>query len=93
MGEIGKRLMVLLKNIYDNHDFVCGAMSNCAVKGGWEKMYNIITLAKKQGDIITADGILALSLKIGGAEEYGIALESNAELAKSIDSHFLAIPR
>ncbi len=68
MSEIGKKLMNLLKEIYDDHDFVCGTMSNCGEEG-WEKMCEYITFARENGKIVTSDEVLALSLVLGNGEK------------------------
>ena len=65
MTETGKKLMTLLKEIYDDHDFVCGTMSNCGGEEAWEKMYKHIVFAHEHGEQITSDEVLALSLFLG----------------------------
>lgn len=55
-------IMSLLKEIDDDHDFVCGAMSNAATEEAWQKLIDFIQTAKQQGDPVSADDILALSL-------------------------------
>ena len=47
---------------YYDHDFVCGAMSNAGSEAAWEKMRDYIVCAQENGQNITSDDILALSL-------------------------------
>ena len=65
MKNIERKLMQTLKNIYDDHDFVCGAMSNAGTREAWTKMYEYITYAKEHGYSVTSDEILSLSLVLG----------------------------
>lgn len=65
MNDIKSRLISLLKKIYDNHDFVCGTMSNCGTEDAWKELYDYITYAKDQNKTITSDEILLLSLHLG----------------------------
>ena len=65
LSATGKDLMSLLKNIYNDHDFVCGAMSNAGDDEGWQEMIDFIHEAYNRGDIVTSDDILALSLAVG----------------------------
>ena len=65
MTDTGIKLMSILKDIYDDHDFVCGTMSNCGGDLAWEKLYEIIMYAKEHSEVLTSDDILALSLTLG----------------------------
>lgn len=65
MSDTGKKLMKILKNIYDDHDFVCGTMSNCGSDLAWMELYDIIMYAKAHDEKLTSDDILALSLTLG----------------------------
>ena len=65
MTDAGKELMRLLKEIDDDRDFVCGVMSNCGGEDAWDKMHDYITFARDQGERITSDDIVALSLSLG----------------------------
>lgn len=65
MKDVGKKLMTTLKDIYDNHDYVCGIMSNCGGDMAWEELYDIIMYAKEHNEVLTSDDILALSLTLG----------------------------
>ena len=65
MTETGKRLMSLLRGIYDDDDFVCGTMSNCGGEAAWEKMLAFIMVANERGEPVTSDDVLALSLVLG----------------------------
>ncbi|MBR4207859.1 MAG: ribonuclease HI [Lachnospiraceae bacterium] len=65
MSEHGKELMMLLRNIYNDHDFVCGTMSNCGGEEAWKEMCDFIKYANEQCEKITSDDILALSLSLG----------------------------
>ncbi|MBO4396451.1 MAG: ribonuclease HI [Eubacterium sp.] len=69
MSETGKELMKLLKEIYDNHDFVCGSMSNAGGEAAWNRMKEYIQYKKQNKLEITSDEILALSLVLG--DEFG----------------------
>lgn len=62
MSNTGKELMQLLKEIYNNKDFVCGAMSVAGSEDAWEKMRDYIMCARENGHQVTSDDILALSL-------------------------------
>ena len=68
MSEIGKELMRLLKEIYDNQDFVCGAMSNAGSEKAWEKMRDYIVYAKAHEHEVSSDELLLLSLSLGEKE-------------------------
>ena len=70
LSSTGNVLMSLLKEIDDDHDFVCGAMSNAATEEAWQKLIDFIQTAKQQGDPVSADDILALSLVL--SENAGI---------------------
>ena len=65
MTDTGKKLVRLLRDIYDDHDFVCGTMSNCGGDKAWEEMCEFIAYADEHGEQITSDDILALSLSLG----------------------------
>ncbi|MBR1598526.1 MAG: ribonuclease HI [Lachnospiraceae bacterium] len=65
MTDMGKKLMNLLREIYDDHDFVCGTMSNCGGEEAWGKMYQFITYANAHNESISSDDVLALSLILG----------------------------
>lgn len=65
MTDTGKKLMRLLKDIYDDHDFVCGTMSNCGREEAWVEMCKFIEYANEHEEQITSDDILALSLSLG----------------------------
>ena len=65
MDDIKRKLIELLREIYDNRDFVGGTMSNCGSEEAWEKMYEFITDANKRGKKLTSDEILLLSLELG----------------------------
>ena len=74
MKDIDRDLMQLLKSIYDDHDFVCGAMSNAGNAETRQKMYDYICYAKEHGYSVTSDDVLALSLILGN--------ESNSQIVK-----------
>ena len=57
--------MILLREIYDERDFVCGTMSNCGGEEAWKKMYQFITYANDHNESISSDDVLALSLILG----------------------------
>ena len=76
MTATGKKLMELLKNIYNDHDFVCGTMSNCGSEDAWKKMYDYISYANEHGETVTSDDVLALSLVLGDKKEVGKGLFS-----------------
>ena len=65
MSETGKELMLLLKEIYDNQDFVCGVMSNAGSESAWEKIHDYILYAKENGHLVSSDDLLLLSLSLG----------------------------
>lgn len=65
MKDIERKLMHALKSIYNDHDFVCGAMSNAGSAEAREKMYDFICYAKEHGNSVTSDDVLALSLVLG----------------------------
>ena len=65
MTDTGKKLMSMLKTIYDDHDFICGTMSNCGGDLAWGNLYDIIVYAKEHDEVLTSDDILALSLTLG----------------------------
>ena len=65
MNETGKELMRLLKEIYDNQDFVCGAMSNAGGEDAWIKMRDYILYAKANKLDVSSDDLLLLSLDLG----------------------------
>ena len=69
LSATGKTLMSLLKEIDDDHDFVCGSMSNAVTESAWKKMIDFIQTAKQQGDSISTDDILALSLVLSEHEK------------------------
>ncbi len=60
-----------LKNIYDDHDFVCGTMSNCGGEDAWRRILDFITFAKGHGETVTSDDVLALSLSLGEKNDMG----------------------
>ena len=74
MKDIDRDLMQLLKSIYDDHDFVCGAMCNAGSAEAREKMHDYICYAKEHGYSVTSDDVLALSLILGN--------ESNSQIVK-----------
>lgn len=62
MSEIKKELIKELKEIWDNKDFVCGAICNAGTEESMEEMYNYIINAKESSEEITSDEILLVSL-------------------------------
>lgn len=62
MSDIKTELMQQLKEIYDDHDFICGTMCNCGNEEAWKEMYDYISNAKAHNKEITSDEILLLSL-------------------------------
>ena len=71
MKDKYKQLMLLLKEIFDDHDFVCGTMSNCGGEEAWGKLYDFIVFANEHNEKITPDDILALSLSLGQNKDSG----------------------
>ncbi len=71
MTDIGKALMKMLKEIYNDHDFVCGVMSNCGGEEAWKELYNYISFSNEHKEVVTSDDILALSLALGTRKENG----------------------
>ncbi len=61
-----------LKKIYDDHDFVCGTMSNCGSEEAWDKMLSFILYSKKHNKELNPDDILALSLSLGDKAQHVI---------------------
>ena len=47
MNNLKKELMTELKQIWDNKDFVCGAMSNASTEENWLYMLDYIKKSKK----------------------------------------------
>lgn len=65
MNDTRKRLMILLREIYDDRDFVCGAVCNAVNEKQWKKMITFIEEARNAGRLPTSDDILALSVILG----------------------------
>ncbi len=65
ISETGKQLMDMLKEIWYDRDFVCGTMSNAPNDAAWKKMIDYIQIAKRRGEEVTSDDILALSIVLG----------------------------
>ena len=63
--SVKNRLVHELKEIYDNKDFVCGAVSNAGDEKAWEVMLDFIKTARQQGEALSSDDILLLSLDLG----------------------------
>ena len=61
MGDDGRELMHLLKDIYDDHDFVCGTMSVAGSEEAWVKMRDYILYAKGTGHPVSSEDMIALS--------------------------------
>jgi len=72
MTTSGKLLMNELKKIYDDHDFVCGTMSNCGSEEAWDKMLSFILYSNEHNKDLNPDDILALSLSLGDNTQSGI---------------------
>jgi len=70
MSEIKKELIKELKEIWDNKDFVCGAICNAGTEESMEEMYNYIINAKESGEEITSDEILLVSLGLSSNNEH-----------------------
>ena len=62
--NIKKELVQELRAIYDNKDFVCGAISNAGGEDAWKVMLDYIRTSKQLGDSLTSDDILLLSLDL-----------------------------
>ena len=65
ISDVKQELMSELKLIWNNKDFVCGAMSNAGSEAAWKKMLDYIQTAKKHGESVSSDEILLMSLDIG----------------------------
>ena len=65
----GKELVKELRGIWDDKDFVRGAMNNAGREAAWKKMLDYILIAKQNGDEVTSDDILLLSLVLGEENE------------------------
>lgn len=63
-----KELIKELRSIRDDKDFVCGAMSNAGTEKAWEVMLDVIQMARAQGEDLSSDEVLLLSLELG--DEY-----------------------
>ncbi len=63
--EKKKELVKRLKQIWDDRDFVCGAMSNAGSEKAWQVMLEYIEEAERLGRTVTSDEILLLSLDLG----------------------------
>ena len=70
MSEIKKELIKELKEIWDNKDFVCGAVCNAGTEESMEEMYNYIINAKESSEEITSDEILLVSLGLSSDNEH-----------------------
>ena len=70
MSEIKKELIKELKEIWDNKDFVCGAICNAGTEESIEEMYNYIINAKESSEEITSDEILLVSLGLSSDNEH-----------------------
>lgn len=70
MSANGKELMRMLKEIKNDHDFVCGIMSNAANESGWQMLTDYLLEAKKQGETPTVEKLIALSVIAGEQEQY-----------------------
>ena len=75
-----------LKGIYDDHDFVCGVMSNCGGEDAWAKLYNYIVCANEHGESISSDEklILSLVLGVGKGEELGKVKKKKGMMVASL---------
>lgn len=69
MNNLKKELMTELKQIWDNKDFVCGAMSNAATEENWLYMLDYIKESKRTGKTVNSDDILLLSLALSSDEK------------------------
>ncbi len=69
MKNIKKELINELKLIWDNKDFVCGAMSNAGSEKAWEEMLEYIQNANESGEKVTSDEILLLSLDLSNDKQ------------------------
>ena len=70
MNNIKKELIYELRQIWDNKDFVCGAMSNAGSEKAWEEMYNYLISAKESGDKVTSDEILLMSIGLSSGNDF-----------------------
>ena len=69
MNNLKKELMTELKQIWNNKDFVCGAMSNASTEENWLYMLDYIKESKKTGKAVSSDDILLLSLALSSDEK------------------------
>ncbi len=70
MNGTRTELIKELRGIWDNKDFVCGAISNAGTEDAWEEMYDYIMKKKKSEKIITSDEILLLSLELSSDNKH-----------------------
>ena len=82
-SDVKKELMSELKMIWNNKDFVCGAMSNAGSEAAWKEMLDYIQTAKSRGESVSSDEILLMSLDIGdtGLEKKSIVARKSAKIA------------
>lgn len=66
------KLMKLLKEIYDDKDFVCGTMTILKTDRNRSVMVDYILTAKAKGLSIESDDILKLALILKNEEQTGV---------------------
>ncbi len=67
-SDVKTELISELKMIWNNKDFVCGAMSNAGSEAAWKKMLDYIQTAKRHGESVSSDEILLMSLDVGNTD-------------------------
>ena len=65
MSDTGNTLMKLLKEIYNDRDFVCGSMTVAGTEENWQEMIDFINTARERNDEITSDDLAALAVALG----------------------------
>ncbi len=66
---IRQELMIELKNIYNDKDFVFSTLDIAKTEHAWHTLLDFIQTAKKQGDTLTSDNIQLAAIHLRDEED------------------------
>ena len=67
--NVKRKLMIELKKIYDDKDFVCSTISIAKTEKAWRTILDYIHTAKEYGDDISSDNIQLIAIHLRDEED------------------------
>lgn len=79
--ELKEELERVLREFYYDDDFVYGTIKRARTPENWSVMLDFVDMAKKKGDVLTQDDLIALSIvlkkRLNGRDNQAVDNQSN----------------